>query len=269
MLVSVEGHDFLIDAPIRDGIAPYPTSPPDERRRLESAQPPYDRVEAILITHWHEDHFSADAIAAHLSANQRATVISSPEVIDRIRDAAPPIPASAFGRRCPPRPVGDGSRRRRARARAPHPAQSNAAAAGAARRVPHRRDPRRAARRRRRSGGRQLRRVGHDATRRPGAAALLVRVDRDSRQMVATSIAPRRIVAMHLPVAETDTLTAALGNTTLRVALPGLPGHLVELPPLKTRPLRGSPRLTTGQAGWLAQVACEQPAQTGFRAGVG
>ena len=62
MLVSVDGRHFLIDAPIRDGIEPYPTSSPEERVRLETARPPYDGVDAILITHWHEDHFSAEAI---------------------------------------------------------------------------------------------------------------------------------------------------------------------------------------------------------------
>ena len=85
MLVTVDGHDLLIDAPIREGIAPTPPVAPEERRRLEAAEPPYDRVEAILITHWHEDHFSAEAIAAHLSANARATLISSPEVIAQMR----------------------------------------------------------------------------------------------------------------------------------------------------------------------------------------
>jgi L-ascorbate metabolism protein UlaG (beta-lactamase superfamily) len=64
MLVTVDGRRFLIDAPIRSGVDPYATSSPEERQRLEGAQPPYDNIEAILITHWHEDHFSADALAA-------------------------------------------------------------------------------------------------------------------------------------------------------------------------------------------------------------
>ena len=50
-----------------------------------------------------------------------------------------------------------------------------------------------------------------------------------SRQMVTTAIAPRQIVAMHLPVAETDTLTAALRNTPLPVSPPGTAGHVVDL----------------------------------------
>ncbi len=230
MLVSVDGRHFLIDAPIRDGIAPYPTSPPEERVRLEAARPPYDGVDAILITHWHEDHFSAEGIAAHLSANQRAIVISSPEVIDRIRAVAPRLPASRF------------------RPSLPAPGQSAIDRVGD---VPVR-----------------VLRIRHNPTRRlpeqhvgfligetravlhvgdadpvAGNFAVLAttpRVDlallpywyvltENSRQMVTTAIAPRRIVAMHLPVAETDTLTAALRNTPLRVSLPGTAGHVVDL----------------------------------------
>ena len=41
-----------------DGISPYSTNPADELTRLEEAKPPYDAVDAILVTYWHEDHFS-------------------------------------------------------------------------------------------------------------------------------------------------------------------------------------------------------------------
>ena len=92
MLVTVGGRRFLIDAPIRDGIAPYATSPAPERDRLEIARPPYDGVDAILITHWHEDHFSPEAAAAHLAHNPRAVFVSSPEVVARLRAAAPDTP---------------------------------------------------------------------------------------------------------------------------------------------------------------------------------
>ncbi len=94
MLVSMAGRRFLIDAPIRDGIAPYAVSPAGERAQLEAARAPYDRIDAILITHWHEDHFSADAVAAHLRNSPATVLISSPEVLDRVRRSAPGLPAS-------------------------------------------------------------------------------------------------------------------------------------------------------------------------------
>ena len=52
VLVEAEGASFLIDAPIRDGLVPYATSPIDERAHLEQATGPYANVDAILITHF-------------------------------------------------------------------------------------------------------------------------------------------------------------------------------------------------------------------------
>lgn len=94
MLVTVAGRRFLIDAPIREGIAPYATCSAEERAALEGARPPFDRIDAILVTHWHEDHFSAEAVAAHLSRSASTVLISSPEVVDRVRQVSPQTPAS-------------------------------------------------------------------------------------------------------------------------------------------------------------------------------
>lgn len=89
VLVEMAGARVLIDAPVREGIPPYATSSPDERTRLERAQPPYADVDAILVTHWHEDHFSAEAVAVHLASNPRAVLVSSPEVVARVRAVGP------------------------------------------------------------------------------------------------------------------------------------------------------------------------------------
>ena len=56
-MLTLDGQKVLIDAPIRQGIEPYATSSLEERQRLERATAPYDDVSAILVTHWHEDHF--------------------------------------------------------------------------------------------------------------------------------------------------------------------------------------------------------------------
>ena len=87
---------FLIDAPIREGIAPYATPAAEVRGQLETASPPFDRSTAILITHWHEDHFSAEAVAAHLAANPKTVLITSRETVGRVRKVAPALPDRQF-----------------------------------------------------------------------------------------------------------------------------------------------------------------------------
>jgi L-ascorbate metabolism protein UlaG (beta-lactamase superfamily) len=231
MFVTVDGGRFLIDAPIRDGIAPYPTSPPVERSRLEAARPPYDGVDAILVTHWHEDHFDAHAAAAHLAHNPRALFISSPEVVERLRRVDPAVPPA------------------RTRAVLPEPGKAEELQAGG---VPVR-----------------VLRIRHNPARRLpeqhvgfliGAASRVLHVgDADpeaenfallrglpavdvallpywyllgeaNRRLVAESIRPGRIVAMHLPPAEASGVGAALSGSGLPVSLPPIPGGVVTFP---------------------------------------
>ena len=96
VLLTIDGRKLLIDVPIRDGIPPYTVPSNDERTRLEGARPPYDSLAAILITHWHEDHFSPEAVAAHLRASPLTLLISSNEVVGRVRAVAADLPAARF-----------------------------------------------------------------------------------------------------------------------------------------------------------------------------
>ena len=225
VMVTVEGRRFLIDAPIRDGIPPYATSPADERARLEGAGAPYDAVDAILITHWHEDHFSPDAVAAHLTRNARAVLISSPEVVARVRAVAADLPVQ------------------RLRGILPAPGQSEAVTVG--------------------SVTVRVLRIRHNPTRRLpeqhvgfliGEAAPVLHVgdadpaadnfgllrslpkvdvallpfwyvlDAGSRRLVADAIGPRRIVAIHLPPADAADVARKLRGADVNVLLPSEPG---------------------------------------------
>ena len=225
VLVTVEGRRFLVDAPIRDGIPPYATSPADERARLESASAPYDAVDAILITHWHEDHFSPEAVAAHLTRNPRAVLVSSPEVVTRVRAVAADLPAQ------------------RLRGILPAPGQSEAVSVG--------------------SVTVRVLRIRHNPTRRLpeqhvgfliGEAAPVLHVgdadpaadnfvllrnlpkvdvallpfwyvlDAANRRFVADAIGPRRIVGIHLPPADEASVARTLREAGVSVLLPPAPG---------------------------------------------
>jgi L-ascorbate metabolism protein UlaG (beta-lactamase superfamily) len=230
MLVETAGRRFLIDAPIRDGIAPYATSSVAERAALEAARPPYDNVDAILITHWHEDHLSAEAVAAHLAASASTLLISSPEVVERVRAAGPSLPESRF------------------RGVLPQPGQSQA--------LDVRGEPV------------HVLRIRHNPTRRlpeqhvgfliGGAAPLLHVGDADpkadnftrltslppvavaclpfwyvaddaNRRMVAAAIKPRSIVAMHVPPRNAEEVGAAIRATTGSAVVAAVPGSPVRL----------------------------------------
>jgi L-ascorbate metabolism protein UlaG (beta-lactamase superfamily) len=226
MLVAAGGRRFLIDAPIRDGIPPYATSSAEERALLEGARGPYAGVDAILITHWHEDHFSAEAVAAHLASSPRTLLVSSPEVVERVRALAPGLPAS------------------RLRAVLPMPGRSEPVDIGGM--TVH------------------VLRVRHNPTRRLpeqhvgfliGGPSPVLHVgdadpkadnftvlkalpavdlaflpfwyvsDADSRRMVGVAIRPRRIVAMHVPPSDRPAIDAGGGGVA--AVLASTPGSVL------------------------------------------
>jgi L-ascorbate metabolism protein UlaG (beta-lactamase superfamily) len=232
MLVTVSDRRFLIDAPIRDSIPPYAASSTKERALLEEAQAPYDNVDAILITHWHEDHFDRAAVANHLTRNPRTILITSPEVIDRVRAVAPHLPESQL--------------------RGVLPTPGNATQV-IVRGVPV-----------------HVLRIRHNPTRRPpeqhvgfliGASTPVLHVgdadpatdnfallktlppvdlaflpfwyvsDDTNRRLVAESIRPRRIIAMHIPPADAAKVAPTLRATNAPIVLADKPGTRLALVP--------------------------------------
>jgi L-ascorbate metabolism protein UlaG (beta-lactamase superfamily) len=237
MLLTVGGARFLIDAPIRDGIPPYATSSADERSLLERARPPYDHVDAILITHWHEDHFSADAVAGLLAASPKTTLYASHDVVRRVLDVAPAVVAQTV-------------------AIEPH----RRGGLLTIKDVPVR-----------------VLRIRHNPTRRPaddhlgfliGRQFAVLHVgdadpaadnfgvlddlpstdprvglpidvafvpfwyvtDEANRKMVASRIAPKRIVAMHVPPADVEKVSAAVRAAKVNAIVAGTPGTVLALP---------------------------------------
>ena len=230
MLVDLGGRRFLIDAPIRDGIRPYATSTVRERAMLEAATGPYAGVDAILITHWHEDHFSAEAVAAHLTNSPTAILVSSPEVIDRVRAAAPGLPAA------------------RLRGVLPLPGRSDVVEVGglAVHVLRIRHNPTRRLPEQHVGfligGAAPVLHVG-DADPRADNFALLKTLpavdvaflpfwyvsDADARRMVSAVIRPQRVVAMHVPPEEARTVRDALRASDGAVVLASAPGSALDL----------------------------------------
>jgi L-ascorbate metabolism protein UlaG (beta-lactamase superfamily) len=74
----------LVDALFGDGLFGYDVVPPDERRKLENAVPPYDEIVLALASHVHGDHFSAEAVASFLRASPATQFVASEQAVRRL-----------------------------------------------------------------------------------------------------------------------------------------------------------------------------------------
>lgn len=77
-------HHILIDALFREGVSGYQTLPETLRNQLENARPPYDRVNTLLVTHRHADHFDRQAVAAFLQSSPSTSLIAGEEVVQEV-----------------------------------------------------------------------------------------------------------------------------------------------------------------------------------------
>lgn len=85
-LLAAGDSKVIIDGLFREGIEPYAALSPAARDDLETAQPLFDGVQLVLVSHYHADHFDAAAVARYLVHNFRAVLVSSPQVADRVAE---------------------------------------------------------------------------------------------------------------------------------------------------------------------------------------
>jgi len=110
VMLSGGGKRVLIDALFRKYERGYAVPADSTQAALQSARPPFDAVDLVLVTHRHGDHFHPAPVAAHLRANPRATLLTSRQVIDSLRgrvSAGDPIAPRVMARTMAP-----GTRRR-------------------------------------------------------------------------------------------------------------------------------------------------------------
>jgi L-ascorbate metabolism protein UlaG (beta-lactamase superfamily) len=109
LLLESGTQKVMIDA-LYDPYETYGVPHDSTRRALRQARAPFNDVDVVLVTHWHGDHFGSAPAADHLKANPRATLVSSPQVIDSLRRYAPARDIAAA--RTLGRAVAPGERRR-------------------------------------------------------------------------------------------------------------------------------------------------------------
>lgn len=68
------------------GLGGYVKPSEQQRRARERAEPPFDKVDLVLVTHNHPDYFDAAVVASHLEANTDAVLITTPMAVDLLRE---------------------------------------------------------------------------------------------------------------------------------------------------------------------------------------
>lgn len=84
-LVTGGGKKVLIDALFRKGVEGYAVHSAAVLERLERATVPFDGVDLVLATHFHADHFDAEAVAEHLTHNPQALFVSTNQARDQLK----------------------------------------------------------------------------------------------------------------------------------------------------------------------------------------
>ncbi len=86
VLISSGGKQVLIDGLHREYERDYAFLPPAEREKIETAKAPFDKIDLILVSHRHLDHFHPESIGLHLQHNPKATLVSSQQVVDDVKE---------------------------------------------------------------------------------------------------------------------------------------------------------------------------------------
>ena len=84
VLIASGDQQVLIDGLHRPYNPMYATLPPAPRDSLETARPPFDEIDVVLVSHVHRDHFHAEAVGRHLQHNPEAHLIASEQVADSL-----------------------------------------------------------------------------------------------------------------------------------------------------------------------------------------
>ncbi len=84
VLIRAGSKQILVDGLHREYKPAYAFPPTDLLNALETARKPYDKINLLLVSHIHLDHFHAASIGLHLKNNPNALLVSSAQTIDEI-----------------------------------------------------------------------------------------------------------------------------------------------------------------------------------------
>jgi L-ascorbate metabolism protein UlaG (beta-lactamase superfamily) len=88
VLISAGDKQVLIDGLHREYKRDYAFLPAAEREKIETAKAPFDKIDLILVSHLHLDHFHPESIGLHLKHNSGATLVTSQQVVVEVEKNA-------------------------------------------------------------------------------------------------------------------------------------------------------------------------------------
>lgn len=88
VMLSLNGKRLLIDPLTMPDNQIYVDTEPGIRGALLENMAPYNDVDVVLVSHHHRDHFHAESVLELLKAQPGAQLVSTPEVVRRVLEAA-------------------------------------------------------------------------------------------------------------------------------------------------------------------------------------
>jgi L-ascorbate metabolism protein UlaG (beta-lactamase superfamily) len=86
VLISAGGKQVLIDGLHREYKPAYLFPPPELLSALEQARDPYHKINVVLVSHLHLDHFHPESVGLHLKHNKSAQLVSSEQIISGMKE---------------------------------------------------------------------------------------------------------------------------------------------------------------------------------------
>jgi len=84
VLISSGDKQVLIDGLHREYQPDYAFLPAAEREKIETAKAPFDKIDLVLVSHMHLDHFHPESVGLHLKHNPKAMLVSSQQVVEEV-----------------------------------------------------------------------------------------------------------------------------------------------------------------------------------------
>ncbi|MFK8028797.1 MAG: MBL fold metallo-hydrolase [Gammaproteobacteria bacterium] len=85
LLITTPHGKVLFDPFFHNSYGHYTLVPEEIRLAIFSGEEPYDDISAIVVSHAHGDHFSAEDTLRYLKANGKASLIGPDQAIDQLR----------------------------------------------------------------------------------------------------------------------------------------------------------------------------------------